>query len=102
VNLYQPSAPSNRFFLANGWESTNLKERNQAVRDQLDSNEIHIHLDSNCDRRSILCRWLKAILLCRFDRLYFQTKTRRLLDANVLWFAFDAHHQIKLARRPEI
>jgi len=33
VNLYQLRAPSIRFFLANGWESTNLKDRNQAVRD---------------------------------------------------------------------
>jgi hypothetical protein len=33
VNMYQPRAPSFRFFLANGWESTNLKERNQTVRD---------------------------------------------------------------------
>jgi len=32
MNLYQFRAPSIRFFLANGWESTNLKERNQAVR----------------------------------------------------------------------
>jgi hypothetical protein len=32
VNLYRFRAPSIRFFLANGWESTNLKERNQAVR----------------------------------------------------------------------
>jgi hypothetical protein len=31
--MYQPRAPSIRFFLANGWESTNLKERNQAVKD---------------------------------------------------------------------
>jgi DUF1680 family protein len=30
--LYQPGAPSIRFFLANGWQSTNLKERLHAVR----------------------------------------------------------------------
>jgi lipase maturation factor 1 len=33
VNLDQPRAPSIRLFLANGWESTNLKKRNQAIRD---------------------------------------------------------------------
>jgi hypothetical protein len=33
VNLYQSRAPSFAFFLANGWETTNLKERNQAVRE---------------------------------------------------------------------
>jgi hypothetical protein len=33
VILYQPGAPSIRFFLANGWESTNCRERIQAVRD---------------------------------------------------------------------
>jgi hypothetical protein len=32
ANSYQFRAPSIRFFLANGWESKNLKERNQAVR----------------------------------------------------------------------
>jgi hypothetical protein len=33
MNLHHVRAPSIRFFFANGWESTTLKERNQAVRD---------------------------------------------------------------------
>ena len=33
VNLYQFRAPSFRFFLAKGWESTDLKEQHQAVND---------------------------------------------------------------------
>ena len=42
VNMDQPRAPSIRFFLANGWESTNLKERNQTVRDQGTSDQLRV------------------------------------------------------------
>jgi hypothetical protein len=35
VNLYLSRSPSIRSYLANGWESTNLKERTQARRQNL-------------------------------------------------------------------